>query len=472
MRLSLEDGLRTSSAEFIQNIPTTTEGFKEVSEVSKHLHIDVATMLISFLQFFNSIKLNKIGSDPRHWKLKARSEIAGYFHQSLAKYIGKLGLGYALISSWEKLGFNNQQISVFDWGSQFLFQMETNRVKKLGDTTPTRFVSVGQVIIKANVDGYKEPLYLVQLDEKINKYQLIGGRSKTTDKDIVHTVKRELREELYKNSFLKEEKFQLVPLTVGRKHYEVSPTYGAYTEYTFSLYQLTFDNFDIKLGGGDCWVTLEELNGAKANDGLDIRLTFEPEKAIGKTFSDMPLSTPRIQPKFVQRTKHLEKESVKINEVEKLIKEGESKNVEFKSSSRWDMRQNKQNKDLEKVIVKTIAGFLNSEGGKLLIGVNDDGQILGLKQDIETLKKRDLDGYMQFIVALITHSMGVEYCSNVEISFEEIKDNVVCLLTVRESSTPVFVKNSDVKEFYVRRGNTTKLLDSEETYKYILSNKA
>jgi hypothetical protein len=68
--------------------------------------------------------------------------------------------------------------------------------------------------------------------------------------------------------------------------------------------------------------------------------------------------------------------------------------------------------------------------------------------------------------------MGVEYCSNVDITFDEVNEKVVCLLTMRESSTPVFVKNGVVKDFFVRRANTTKQLDSEETYKYILSNKA
>ena len=124
----------------------------------------------------------------------------------------------------------------------------------------------------------------------------------------------------------------------------------------------------------------------------------------------------------------------------------------------------------EKVIVKTIAGFLNSSGGKLLIGVNDDGAILGIDEDISSLKKQDLDGYMQFIVGLITSYLGAEYCSNVEILFEETNRKTICIVSVRHSSHPVFVKTADLKEFYVRNASTTKLLDSEETYKYILNN--
>jgi predicted HTH transcriptional regulator len=56
--------------------------------------------------------------------------------------------------------------------------------------------------------------------------------------------------------------------------------------------------------------------------------------------------------------------------------------LEFKSSLRWGVPEGGVNKTLEKVIVKTIAGFLNSkDGGTLLIGVADNGTILGLEGD-------------------------------------------------------------------------------------------
>ena len=71
----------------------------------------------------------------------------------------------------------------------------------------------------------------------------------------------------------------------------------------------------------------------------------------------------------------------------------ESNVVEFKSSLRWDVRQNCVNKDLEKVIVKTVAGFLNAHGGTPLIGVDDHGVPVGLVPDFKTLRKKDRDGF-------------------------------------------------------------------------------
>src|ERR1017187_10373679 len=72
-----------------------------------------------------------------------------------------------------------------------------------------------------------------------------------------------------------------------------------------------------------------------------------------------------------------------------LIAAGESAAVEFKSSVRWDMRENRLNEPLKYSVIKTVAAFLNSNGGTLLIGVDDDRQVLGLQGDYSAFKKTD-----------------------------------------------------------------------------------
>ncbi|MEM7009198.1 MAG: ATP-binding protein, partial [Thermodesulfobacteriota bacterium] len=62
-----------------------------------------------------------------------------------------------------------------------------------------------------------------------------------------------------------------------------------------------------------------------------------------------------------------------------LISHGESATAEFKSTFKWDLKESKPNKALEDVVLKTLAGFMNSQGGTLIIGVADDGQIVGLE---------------------------------------------------------------------------------------------
>jgi hypothetical protein len=63
-----------------------------------------------------------------------------------------------------------------------------------------------------------------------------------------------------------------------------------------------------------------------------------------------------------------------------IIGNGENDFVEFRSSIRWDYATKKINKTLEHDIAKTIAAFLNSEGGRLFIGIDDNGSVLGIGQ--------------------------------------------------------------------------------------------
>ena len=65
--------------------------------------------------------------------------------------------------------------------------------------------------------------------------------------------------------------------------------------------------------------------------------------------------------------------------LEDMIAEGESDELEFKSTLRWDLKEGTVSKKLEEVVLKTVAAFANSQGGTLLIGVDDERQIVGLE---------------------------------------------------------------------------------------------
>lgn len=160
------------------------------------------------------------------------------------------------------------------------------------------------------------------------------------------------------------------------------------------------------------------------------------------------------------------KEEKKIS-LQDYVMMGESSTVEYKSTVRWDMDQNKINKELEKIIIKTINGFLNFEGGTLLIGIDDNGEIIGIDKDISTLKKKNVDGFQQLLMSLISEYLGVEYSQYINITFENVENKNVCIINIDKAPQPVFVKEKDTKLFYIRSGNTTKLLNSEEAYNYI-----
>jgi len=151
-----------------------------------------------------------------------------------------------------------------------------------------------------------------------------------------------------------------------------------------------------------------------------------------------------------------------------LIDAGESDAVEFKSSLRWDHRQKKCNKALEVVIVKTIAGFLNHDGGDLLIGVNDEGSIVGLKDDYATLRKKDRDGFELLLMQLVKNTLGGDVCTLLHAVFQEIEGRDVCQVLIEPSERPVYVRHEGKALYFVRTGNSTNELNTKEALDHIM----
>jgi Schlafen, AlbA_2 len=154
-----------------------------------------------------------------------------------------------------------------------------------------------------------------------------------------------------------------------------------------------------------------------------------------------------------------------------LIATGENDAVEFKSSLRWDHRQGKCNKALEMVIVKTIAGFLNHDGGDLLIGVADDGSVTGLGDDYATLRKKDRDGFELLLVQLVKNALGGDVCTLLHAIFQEIDDRDVCRVLIEPSERPVYVQHKGRALYFVRTGNATHELDAREALDHIANRK-
>ncbi|MBC8492308.1 MAG: DUF262 domain-containing protein [Chloroflexi bacterium] len=146
---------------------------------------------------------------------------------------------------------------------------------------------------------------------------------------------------------------------------------------------------------------------------------------------------------------------------------GENAALEYKSSMRWDLRTQQVNKALEKGITKTVAGFLNSEGGTLLIGVADDCTVLGIEHDLKTIGRKDRDGYEQKLHQVLTVALGAEFSQYQHVSFEESEGKTVCIIRVEPSPEPVYLMDKGAMEFYVRVGNTTRPLDMQAAHDYI-----
>jgi len=166
-------------------------------------------------------------------------------------------------------------------------------------------------------------------------------------------------------------------------------------------------------------------------------------------------------------------ESTQSVTVEDMIAEGENDGLEFKSTLRWDLKEGKVNKKLEEVIIKTVAAFTNSNGGTLLLGVADDGQIIGLEQDYLSLGDVDRDKFELHLRNVLNQHFGVAFVtSRVQVRFHGISEKEVCEIEIAPAKEPTIVTVTDKngmasQKFYVRSGNSSQEIPMDEMSAYI-----
>jgi type I restriction enzyme R subunit len=151
--------------------------------------------------------------------------------------------------------------------------------------------------------------------------------------------------------------------------------------------------------------------------------------------------------------------------------------MEYKSTLRWDIRQESKKSGIpEAAVVRTIAGFLNSEyGGTLLIGVADDGTIHGLEDDYRTFSRRgergDRDLLSQQLQNLITGRLGDAAATLVNWEFHRIDGHDLCRVSVESSGFPVFEKKGDEKKFWWRLQTGTRDISNPDERQRVMSSR-
>jgi hypothetical protein len=181
--------------------------------------------------------------------------------------------------------------------------------------------------------------------------------------------------------------------------------------------------------------------------------------------------------------------------VPELLARGESDRLEFKSTARVNLRTQAKDERMEQVIAKAVCGFLNSDGGTLLIGVDDAGVPLGLDPDFATLKSPDADRFELWLRDLLTTTMGVNAANLVAVDFATVPavdrgpreddgaalpvatpagdpgDGVlVCRLDCASSPRPVYLRpnRTAAPELWVRSGNSTRQLRVDDATDYVM----
>jgi type I restriction enzyme R subunit len=154
---------------------------------------------------------------------------------------------------------------------------------------------------------------------------------------------------------------------------------------------------------------------------------------------------------------------------EELIKRGESKTLEFKSTLRWNLKEDRQDdKAVTHAVLKTIAAFLNTEGGDLLIGVADDGSVVGIELD----QLDNDDKFMRHLAQIVRNGLGDRAGTCIDPKTQIVQSKTVCVVSCQRSPEPVLLKWKALEaapegDFFVRSGPGTIKLSPDSAKEYI-----
>lgn len=154
--------------------------------------------------------------------------------------------------------------------------------------------------------------------------------------------------------------------------------------------------------------------------------------------------------------------------VRSLIESGESSVVEFKSTARHNLRSRMPDDAITWAVVRTVAAFMNTFGGTLLIGVDDHGHPVGIEADYPHVKGRNRDGWELWLTAAVKRALGRVATTDVPVRFCTIDGRTIARIDVRPGAEPVFAtRKGEAREFFfVRLNNATEELGGQALLDY------
>ena len=188
-------------------------------------------------------------------------------------------------------------------------------------------------------------------------------------------------------------------------------------------------------------------------------LLRQAEGAMGKPVNRRP---ERDESPFAQ------KDVAPESDVQSLIDSGESAVIEFKATARRNLHSKAADQAITWAVVKTIAAFMNTHGGTLLIGVADHGQPVGIEADYQFVKGGDRDGWELWLTAVIKKALGPVAATDLSVRFCILDGRTVARIDVRPSAEPVFAsrKGESREVFFARLNNSTEELSGSALLDY------
>lgn len=171
--------------------------------------------------------------------------------------------------------------------------------------------------------------------------------------------------------------------------------------------------------------------------------------------------------KYAHQLKDMPKTSISSqnfsDEIYQLLRLGESETLEFKSTMRKNLKTGKNGKEIEIAWLKGLVGFMNTNGGILLIGVDDDANILGVEAD----EFDNEDKILLHFKNLLSQHIGLEYSNNINLIINQIEGKTILVIECERAERPAFLFNKNSEEFYIRSGPASVKLSVSKVLKYV-----
>ena len=147
-----------------------------------------------------------------------------------------------------------------------------------------------------------------------------------------------------------------------------------------------------------------------------------------------------------------------------LIKRGEGEAIEFKSTLRMNLHTGQKDVNIENAVLKTIAAFINSKGGTLLVGVNDEGVVTGMEAD----RFPSEDKMLLHLTNLVKDRIGSIHLKFINPKVVDLDGKQILRIDCRKTSTPAYFISGNDEHFYIRTGPSTTSMQLSKIHDYIL----
>jgi hypothetical protein len=152
-----------------------------------------------------------------------------------------------------------------------------------------------------------------------------------------------------------------------------------------------------------------------------------------------------------------------FEKIKSRIYEGESKTLEFKQTFSLDISKQKKEKYIEDACIKTMAAFMNSDGGTLIVGIADNGDLVGLDDEVSMFYKNN-DSFLLHVKNQIKNRIGEQFYPFINYRLVKLESKTLLLVECLPSNSEVYV---DSKDFFVRTNPATDKLEGPKLVSYI-----